>query len=310
MKHSKRTHHQTSNDAHSTRRKHRRINPKTSRHSSNQVHQSRAANRPSSSSDPFHTGGRVTIYGRNPVSEALQDPTLTPQRLFVSTKASGESIKAILKLANEIALPIERLSPIQLSRISKNGKQDQGVALDLAAPLHRKLQDIISEQKHVTTCEPIFLLDGLTTPSNVGMTIRSLCAAGVAGIILPHRGSAPLNPLAIKASAGVALKAPIWTCTTAENAAQQFYREGIPLYGLSGRGERTLYAPPQDGWPYPAVWVLGNESVGVSEDVSSYISDWVNLPMSSQVESLNAAVAASVVAFELRRQRTLNLPSI
>ena len=144
------------------------------------------------------------------------------------------------------------------------------------------------------------MLDGLQNPANLGLVLRSLCAAGVAGIILPKRGCAPLNPLAIKASAGVAFKAPIWICDSAEEAAELLIKAGFDLLGLRGRGEESLY---ESTWVGKTVWVLGNESEGISPEVIPYIKRWVYLPMTSGVESLNAAVAGSIVAFELARQR-------
>ena len=252
----------------------------------------------------------MTLYGRLPVLEALSDPRLTPQRLFLSKRASGTNIKEIIRLADQIALPIERLNPLALSRISKNGRQDQGVALDLCAPDHLSLEEALSQLDTlgVTGPEggrPIFLLDGLNTPANLGMTIRGLCAANVAGIILPQRGSAPLNPLAIKASAGIALRAPIWFCDNADLAVSLLIEHNARLHGLSADGELSLYErDPQRDTGVIEVWVLGNESAGISDSIRPLISEWVRLPMSREVESLNAAVAASVVAFELDRQRS------
>ena len=260
---------------------------------------------------PFERGGRVTLYGRLPVLEALRDPRITPQRLFLSKRANGANIKEITLLANQVALPIERLDPLALSRISKNGRQDQGVALDLCAPGHLALDEALSQLDSLGATgpeggRPIFLLDGLNTPGNLGMTIRGLCAANVAGIILPQRGCAPLNPLAIKASAGVALRAPIWFCDTAEHAAHLLIDHNARLHGLSADGETNLYErDAQRNTAIIEVWVLGNESAGISEAVRPLISEWVHLPMSGEVESLNAAVAASVVAFELDRQRSV-----
>ena len=219
-------------------------------------------------------------------------------------------IHEITQLARDVGLPIERMSAMELSRISKQGKQDQGVALDVQAPHHRALSEALEELKprlaQGAQLKPIFLLDGVQTPANLGMVLRSLCAAGVEGVVLPQRGCAPLNPLAVKASAGVAIKAPVWSCETALEAAEQLSKLGAPLFGLRGDDATCLFnAPPAltaPGEP-PHVWVLGNESEGVSAEVGEHISAWVSIPMEAGVESLNAAVAASVVAFELARQR-------
>ena len=231
--------------------------------------------------------------------EALCDTQITAQRLFLAHKARGELIDQIVRRADEIALPIERLSALELSRISKHGKQDQGVALDVHAPRHLKLMEALERLDEYAEA-PIFLLDGLNTPANVGMVIRSAWAAGAAGIILPRAGCAPLNPLAVKASAGVAIHAAVWRCESAREAAELLSARGIPIFGLAGEATRSLY---EDTWPQRAAWVVGNESEGMSAEVRALLTSAVSLPMANGVESLNAAVAASVVGFELTRAR-------
>ena len=252
------------------------------------------------SKDPYHSHRRLTLFGRKPVFEALSDPRITAQKLFITHQARGELINDILRLAHEIALPIEKLSGIELSRISKHGKQDQGVALDVEAPLHQSLAERL---KSPLPAKPIFLLDGLNTPANLGMIIRSVWAAGAAGIILPKYGCAPLNPLAVKASAGVAIHAPIWTCQSSEEAIKLLKEIELPIYGLAGEAPFSLYGQQ---WPQRSVWVVGNESHGMSSVVRDALEQSVSLPMLNGVESLNAAVATSIVAFELGRQRLGN----
>lgn len=243
------------------------------------------------------SGGRLTLFGRKPVFEALSDPRITSQKLFVAYNARGELIDDITRLAKQIGLPIERLSPERLSRISKHGRQDQGVALDVQAPHHQSLADALKES---LPRGPLFLLDGLTTPANVGMVIRSAWASGAAGVIIPREGCAPLNPLAVKASAGVAIHAAVLSCQSALEAVELLTEHHIPIYGLAGEAERSIY---QATWPEVSAWVVGNESVGMSQPVRARLTEALSLPMFGQVESLNAAAAASVVAFELCRQR-------
>lgn len=247
--------------------------------------------------NPFNSGGRLTLFGRKPVLEALSDPRITAQKLFLSHTARGEMIEAIVHQAHGVGLSIERLSTLELSRISKHGKQDQGVALDVQAPLHQSLKDRLDKP---LPNRPIFLLDGLNTPANLGLLIRGVWAASAGGVIVPKKGCTPLNPLAVKASAGVAIHAPIWTCETAIEAVQLLQKKQIAIFGLAGEAPYSLY---EKSWPQQAVWVVGNETKGMSQSIRRELTEQVSLPMFNQVESLNAAVATSVVAFELMRQR-------
>ena len=267
-----------------------------------------------SANNPFTRGGRVTLFGRKPVYEALTDPLVTPQRLFLAYRVEGELISEITRAAEAVGVPIERMSALELSRISKNGKQDQGVALDVQAPHLRPLDEALAALAERgggaaeraaalaggRAAAPIFLIDGVQTPANLGLALRGLCAAGARGVVLPRRGCAPLNPLAIKASAGVALRAPLWTCDEALGAARALLAAGYRLVGLRAHDAVSLFGPPRGGGE---VWVLGNETEGVSPEVGALITEWVSVPMEGGVESLNAAVAASVVGFELLRQR-------
>ncbi|MDX1736139.1 MAG: RNA methyltransferase substrate-binding domain-containing protein, partial [Halioglobus sp.] len=144
----------------------------------------------------------LTVYGRKPVQEALDDPSLQCHTLHLaeSNRDSGV-IAAIRAAAERRAVPVKLHSRQALSRISKNGKQDQGVALDVLCPafdsLERYLESNAGEPRR-----RLLALDGITNPQNLGMIIRSAAAGEVHGIILPARGCAAPGPLVIKASAG------------------------------------------------------------------------------------------------------------
>ncbi len=237
---------------------------------------------------------RLTIYGRNPVAEALADAAVPVLRLFVSTRAGGPPIDCILKLAAQRKTPVQRLDPQALSRISKHGRQDQGVAADIAMPQMRTVAALI--EQGLPTGGLFIALDGLTTQANVGMIIRSALAAGIDGIILPDKGTAGLDPQVLKASAGTALRAPILRCHELSEALTAFAFAGAEIVGLDMQGEQTVFEPLVQR---PAVLVIGSESTGFGEDVAKLISRRVTIPMQPGVESLNAAVAASVALFAL-----------
>ena len=260
---------------------------------------------------PFLKGGRLTLYGRKPVLEALSNPKLTPQKLFLSHQAQGDLIKEIKRAAKEIGLPVQRCSAQVLSRISKQGRQDQGVALDVQAPFLCSLEEGLGQlSPHSSGFDPLlFLTDGIQNPSNLGLLIRTLCATPLTALVVPKARNTPLNPLVIKASAGVAFKAPIWQVDHAIKAAHTFKQKGYQLFGLRGYEAHDLYAWSHqrlqdfrtDPTSQKRVWVLGNETEGISSELEPLIDTWVSLPMSRQVESLNVAIAGSIVAYELYR---------
>jgi 23S rRNA (guanosine2251-2'-O)-methyltransferase len=134
------------------------------------------------------------------------------------------------------------------------------------------------------------------------MIIRSATAAGIDGIVVPRRGVASIDPLVVKASAGVAFRAPILKTFTAAEAVAALKHGGFHVVGLDARGDDDLFTAHL---PEPVAFVLGSETAGLGPDVADLVDTWVSIPMAGGVESLNVAAAAAVVCFELvRRSRT------
>lgn len=241
----------------------------------------------------------ITIYGRKPALEALDQPDLHIDKLLIAHNARGPLIERIVRAARHRGLRPERRSPREITRLSRNGRQDQGVALDVVATRMQPLEAFLADAQPTAQ---LFLLDGVTTPANVGLIMRSATAAGIDGIVLPRAGCPEVGPLVIKASAGVALRAPIVRAARAAEALRALRAAGFRCMGLDATGSHDVYSCPL---PDRAVWVLGNESVGLSAAVVPLIDQRVRIPMSGGVESLNVATAGAVVAFEIQRRRLL-----
>ncbi len=242
----------------------------------------------------------VTVYGRKPVLEALHDYDLRVDKVVVAEGLRGPAVTEIKEAAADRAVKVQRASAHRVKVLAGNGRHDQGVLADVVARRMRPLQDALADP--ATAPRSVLLLDGITTPGNVGMILRTATAAGIDGVVVPHKGVATLDPLVIKASAGVAFHAPVLRCATPGDAAEMLSDAGYPLYALDASGDQDLYSA--DLGPR-SVFVLGSESAGLSEDVRARIGDAVRIPMSGGVESLNVASAATVVCFELhRRART------
>jgi 23S rRNA (guanosine2251-2'-O)-methyltransferase len=239
----------------------------------------------------------LTLYGRRPVLEALEDLSLPAARLHVSERAQG--LGPIVAAATTRGIPVERVRPERVARISGNGRQDQGVALDLAPPGFETLAAFLARPyPERAAAGPLFVCDGITTPANLGLVIRSVTAAGGA-VVVPDRGTARLGPLVVKASAGTILRATVLRSATAAQAVGDLTDAGFLVAGLDARAPRTLWeaelAPP-------LALVLGGETAGLSREVQPLLHDKVALPLAGGVESLNVACAATAVAFELVRR--------
>jgi len=230
----------------------------------------------------------ITLYGRNVVIEVLQDPSIAVYKLHMasSNKTDG-AIQTILSLAKKRDLEVTYHDKNALSRISKNAKQDQGVAVDVISRTYQNAQEI----KRLTEFR-LIALDGIQNPQNLGMIIRSCAAGNVDGIILPKRSSAKISPLVIKASAGTLFKIPIYFCDSLEEILPQL--DDTKIYALSSHAKSDIYSiTPHER----SIFVLGNESEGISKEVTQICNDAVTIPMKRNVESLNVAVTASLIAF-------------
>jgi 23S rRNA (guanosine2251-2'-O)-methyltransferase len=238
----------------------------------------------------------VTVYGRKPVLEVLADDDLQVDKVILADTARGPAASEIIRAARDRGVAVQRASAQRVKVLAGNGKQDQGVLADVIAPRMRLLSDALRERPPRT----VLVLDGITTPANVGMILRTATAAGIGGIVVPRRGVAGIDPLVIKASAGVAFRAPVLRVPTAQDAATALHQAGYRLFGLAGNARKSVFTATVPG---RAAFVLGGETAGVGEEVGKLIDEWLAIPMAGDVESLNVASAAAVVCFELLRRR-------
>lgn len=236
----------------------------------------------------------MTVYGRKTVLEALQDPATLIYRLHLaSSNKAADILDEIISLAKAKDAEIIFHERQALSRISKNATQDQGVAADLQMRGYKIYDDFLAE--NTTKKYTLLALDGVHNPQNLGMIIRSACAGNIDGILLPQKGNAQIDPLVIKASAGTVFRAPLLRCKELPQALIDFKRAGAIVCALSSHASTELKKfMPQA----PCIYVLGNESEGVSSEVTKLCNEQVRIPMNNGVESLNVAVTAALIAFK------------
>jgi 23S rRNA (guanosine2251-2'-O)-methyltransferase len=246
----------------------------------------------------------LTVYGRKAVLEALQDPSLDCRTLHLaSSNRSGGVLRDMRREADRRDVAVREHSREALARISRNGRQDQGVALDVFCRAMRDLDDYLAELPHTkkdTVPQRLLALDGVTNPQNMGMVIRSAAAAGISGILYADRGNPALGPLVIKASAGTVFRAPLLRCVSVADAVAILRERNFQLYRLQAGGERDLFTP--DPFAARSVFVLGGESDGLSPALRGMAGEDIAIPMANGVESLNVAVSAALLAFAVAQR--------
>ncbi|AXG13363.1 RNA methyltransferase [Intrasporangium calvum] len=237
----------------------------------------------------------ITVYGRNPVHEVLLDPDLHVDKVVIADSARGSGLTEIRRAAGRRGITVQSAPAERVKKLAGNGRQDQGVFADVVAPRMLPLEVAIDHADLRT----VLVLDGITTPANVGMILRSATAAGIDGIVVPRRGVASIDPLVVKASAGIAFRAPILKTFTAVEAVTALKEAGFHIVGLDADGDDDLFTAHLRE---RVAVVLGSETAGHGPEVARLVDTWVSIPMTGGVESLNVSAAAAVVCFELVRR--------
>ena len=231
----------------------------------------------------------ITLYGRNFAVEVLRDDAVQIHKLHLSkSNRTYETIEEIMALAEMRGVEIKYHTKESLSRISKNSAQDQGVAIDVVSQNYRSASAIGTD---LAGSFRLLALDGINNPQNFGMIVRSAAASKIDGIVLPRRNSTKLSPLVMKASAGTLFKIPIYYC---EDLSDILTLSDTAIITLSSHAKDDIHSLKI---PKRAVFVLGNESEGVSDAVMRASTHSVSIPMHRGVESLNVAVTAGIVSF-------------
>lgn len=241
----------------------------------------------------------LAVMGRKPVIEALHDASLTFDKILLSERAHGPEIDTITGMAASRKVVVELVDEVKVTAVARSARHHQGVVADIVAPAMQTLHEFCEQRRRGKdwACS-VLVLDHVHNPSNVGMILRSATAAGIDGVVVPHKGTADIGPVAIKASAGVAFRAPILRCGTVEEAIALLQEHRFSVIGLDARGESLFEAT----LPERAAFVIGNESAGLCKAAADACQSTLSIPLENGVESLNAAVAGALVCYEVARR--------
>ncbi len=241
------------------------------------------------------------VVGRNPVLEALEAGLPVKQAYVAEGAERDDRLRDILRFAAEHSLPLLQVTRTELDRVT-GGLVHQGVALQLPAYEYADAEDVFEAAFEVPSRGLVVALDGVTDPRNLGAIIRSAAAFGAQGVIIPARRSASMTAAAWKTSAGAAARVPVAKVTNLNQLLRRASDAGFTVVGLAGEGETPLSGMP--GADGPLMLVIGSEGDGLARLVREHCDALVSIPIMSQIESLNASVAASIALYEVAQQRT------
>ena len=250
-------------------------------------------------------GGRTTprdrtattsdlVIGRNSVLEALR-MAMPANLLHVFNRIDADDrITEIVSLAVEQGLEVREVTKASLDALA-GGSPHQGVALEVPPYEYANADDLLDGAAPVR----IVALDGIQDPRNLGAVMRSAAAFGATGVVIPERRAAGVTVAAWKVSAGAASRLPVARATNLTRQIEAYKKAGCFVVGLDAGGEVAIGdSHLLDG---PLVIVAGAEGAGLSRLVREACDQIASIPISSDTESLNASVAASIALYEARR---------
>ena len=239
----------------------------------------------------------LKIEGRNPVIEAYRSGK-TIDKLFVLDGCQDGPVKTITREARKQHTIISYVSKERLDQLSQT-HHHQGVIAIAAAYDYASVDDILAKAREKGEAPFIFLLDGIEDPHNLGAIIRTANLAGAHGVIIPKHRAVGLTATVARTSAGALNFTPVAKVTNLGAAMDELKKEGLWFVCADMKGE-VMYRQNLTG---PIGLVIGNEGEGVSRLVREKCDFTASIPMKGDIDSLNASVAAGVLAYEIVRQR-------
>lgn len=238
-----------------------------------------------------------TIEGRNAVLEAFRAGK-TIDKLYIQDGCHDGIMNTISREARKGDTIINYVAKERLDQMSSTGKH-QGVIAQAAAYEYAELEEIFAKAEEQGEPPFIFLLDEIEDPHNLGAIIRTANLAGAHGVIIPKRRAAGLTATVVKASAGALNYTPVVKVTNLAQTIEELKKRGL-WFVCADMGGETMYRLNLTG---PIGLVIGNEGEGVSRLVKEKCDYIASIPMKGNIDSLNASVAAGVLAYEIVRQR-------
>ena len=239
------------------------------------------------------------IEGRNAVIEAFRAGK-TIDRLYVQEGVKDGPVQTVLREAKKQKVNVDFVTRERLNQLSSTGRH-QGVIAIAASYSYAEVEDILKKAREKNEDPFIILLDGIEDPYNLGAVIRTANQAGAHGIIIPRNRAVGLTASVARTSAGALNYTPVAKVTNLQRTMEELKKQGI-WFVCADMGGTEMYDLNLTG---PIGLVIGNEGKGVSDLVKKSCDFVASIPMKGEIDSLNASVAAGILAYEIVRQRRM-----
>ncbi|MDM7654114.1 MAG: 23S rRNA (guanosine(2251)-2'-O)-methyltransferase RlmB [Lactococcus cremoris] len=235
------------------------------------------------------------IYGLHAVTEALNGDLVN--KLYVQEDLRGKNVEKIKELARIKKVNISWTPKTELNKLTENGVH-QGFMARVSEFAYADLATLLPELAEKAEAT-ILILDELTDPHNLGSIARTADATGVDAIIIPKHRAVGITPTAVKASTGALQHVPVVRVTNLSQTLDKLKSAGFWIFGTDMDG--TVYSK----WNTKGkiALIIGNEGHGIGQNLKKQVDEMITIPMLGHVQSLNASVAASILMYEVFRNR-------
>lgn len=245
--------------------------------------------------------GKIYIYGRHALVEALKNTPKVIRKVFLAPDLRDTELRGLLE---KHTIPTATLTQGSGKELVGKDAVHQGVIFTMdPSALLVSLDDFLATL-NVKTNPAVAVLGEVQDPHNVGAIIRSAAAFGLAGVLIPEHNQAGVTGAVVKTSAGMAFRIPLVSIGNVNNTLKVLKEKGFWIYGLAMDGKTSLGT---DTFDAPSAFVVGNEGAGIREKTLAACDVTLSIPMHERTESLNAAVSAAVVFYEWSKKHPEHL---
>jgi len=237
------------------------------------------------------------VFGIRAVMEAIHNGKEI-ESLFIQRGLSGELLKELKVLIKDRDIAYQQVPVEKLNRITR--KNHQGVIAVISPIVYQKIEDVIPMIYEEGRAPLLLILDSITDVRNLGAIARTALCAGVDALIVPTRGSAEINPDAIKTSAGALYQIPVCRHERLSQVVKFLQESGIQVVACTEKTNDVIYQPD---FTLPTAIVMGAEDTGIADELIRSADQLAKIPMFGKLGSLNVSVSAGVIIYEAIRQR-------
>lgn len=237
------------------------------------------------------------IFGIRTLIEAIQEGKEI-DKVFIQKGLRGDLYPELYQLIKDRDIPYSLVPPEKLNRFTR--KNHQGVVAFISSITYHNIEQLIPSLYEEGKTPFILVLDRITDVRNFGALARTAECAGVDAILIPARGGAAINADAVKTSAGALHKIPICRAKYLQDDLKFLKESGLKIIGVSEKAKKAYY---EETYKEPIALMLGSEEDGISDAYIPLLDEFVKIPMTGSIASLNVGVAGGILMFEASKQR-------